>query len=178
MRLLKDIRSVFPPGTEHLSTEELLRCLTGLAEAPWADLRGKALDDRGLARLLRPYEVKSKNIRIHEYGDPDGRVVKGYERVVFADSWERYLAPEGRLDPDGDEGSRVSYPSSESATSATRQEPATDKGVLTCDVAHVAPVAELRGDDSDVAHDQRCIMAEVDHSPLDGTRPSHRRVAI
>jgi len=84
VRLLADLRDLF---CEHdkLSTETLLERLTAIDDAPWADLRGKALDPRGLSRRLAKYEVAPKNIRI------DGHVSKGYERADLVDAWSRYL---------------------------------------------------------------------------------------
>lgn len=94
VRLLADIRTVFR-DLDTMSTADLIDALTGLDEAPWADLRGKPLDSRKLASRLRPYDVRSKNIRDGE------RVTKGYARADFADPWTRYLGPptEGTATP-------------------------------------------------------------------------------
>jgi hypothetical protein len=82
--LLRDLRAVF--GTaEQLATEEVLKRLVALEESPWGDLRGKPLDARGLARRLKPYDVRPANIR-------DGEEVrKGYRRADLRDPWMRYL---------------------------------------------------------------------------------------
>ena len=58
-----------------------------MRRSPWHDLRGKPLDERGLAHRLRQYDIKSKNIRT------DGSVSKGYARGDFQDVWDRYLPP-------------------------------------------------------------------------------------
>ena len=58
-----------------------------MAEAPWSDLRGKPLNERGLATRLRQYGIKPKVIRI---GDSTPR---GYARESFHDAWQAYLAP-------------------------------------------------------------------------------------
>ncbi|MGD0894554.1 MAG: DUF3631 domain-containing protein [Acidimicrobiales bacterium] len=84
IRLLDDLRSVFGER-EHLSTEEILAALVALEDAPWADLRGKPLDARSLARRLARYEVKPRTVRI---GD---RTSKGYSRADLFDPWSRYL---------------------------------------------------------------------------------------
>jgi hypothetical protein len=42
------------------------------------------MDARGLAKLLKAYRIRSKQVRI----DQDNR--KGYEREDFEDAWERY----------------------------------------------------------------------------------------
>jgi Protein of unknown function (DUF3631) len=48
-------------------------------------MKGKPLDDRGLAVRLRRYEVKPKVIR---FGQTTAR---GYLREDFEDVWPRYL---------------------------------------------------------------------------------------
>jgi hypothetical protein len=50
-------------------------------------LRVTGLDARGLAKILKKYEIRSKNVRVA------GAVVKGYAREDFADDWSRYLPP-------------------------------------------------------------------------------------
>jgi hypothetical protein len=86
IRLLADLRRIF----EHritLATEEILEALHKLDDAPWADLRGQALDPRGLARLLSPYDVTATKVKIA------GRSVRGYRHEDLADAWIRYLPP-------------------------------------------------------------------------------------
>jgi Protein of unknown function (DUF3631) len=82
--LLRDLRAVWH-GKEAMATERLLELLHDLEESPWGDLRGKPLDARGLARRLRPYEVRPTTIRV---GDA---TPKGYRREDLADAWSRYL---------------------------------------------------------------------------------------
>jgi hypothetical protein len=89
IRLLSDIRGIFGDG-DALQTEAILGALHGLVESPWADIKGKPLNDRGLASRLRPYGIKPKVLRI---GDATPR---GYARVDFHDAWLRYLGPAHR----------------------------------------------------------------------------------
>ncbi len=84
IRLLGDLRKVFGEA-ESKSTETILAALNNLDESPWGDLRGKPLNDRGLAYRLRKYGVKPKPIR---FGDTTAR---GYERADLHDVWDRYL---------------------------------------------------------------------------------------
>jgi hypothetical protein len=86
IRLLEDIRTAFQ-GDDKLSTEQLLSRLISLPESPWANLKGKPLDDRGLAARLRKYEVRPKTIRVGNH------TPRGYERTDFEDPWARYLSP-------------------------------------------------------------------------------------
>ena len=87
VRLLGDVRRVFDErGVDRLSSEELVKALRADDEAPWDDLRGRPLTPRVLGRLLGPYGVKSRSIRLD-----DGRIPRGYLRASFEDAWERYL---------------------------------------------------------------------------------------
>ena len=94
LRLLADIRAVFDrASSDQLTTMRLLDRLNENDEAPWGNLRGQPLDARGLARLLKPYEIKPTTIR-HSISN----TAKGYRRGDFHDAWDRYLPlspPEG-----------------------------------------------------------------------------------
>jgi hypothetical protein len=93
LRLLADLRVVFG-ATDRMGTETVLARLVELDESPWADLRGKALDSRGLAYRLKPYGVNSTKVKI---GDAS---VRGYRREDLHDAWQRYLpAPAGEAEP-------------------------------------------------------------------------------
>jgi len=73
VRLLTDVRAVLiAEGTDRLSTETLLAKLCAMAEAPWADLRGKHLDARSLGRRLGMYDVHSHQFKVA------GEKVRGY----------------------------------------------------------------------------------------------------
>jgi hypothetical protein len=81
VRLLANIREVL--DAEKLPTKVLLEKLHAISESPWRDLRGKPLDDRGLANRLRQYDIKSKDIRT------GAGTLKGYYRTDFQDAWVR-----------------------------------------------------------------------------------------
>jgi hypothetical protein len=84
VKLLQDLRTIFAQD-EQLPTEAILHALHTLEESPWGDLKGKALDARGLAQRLRAYEIKPGTIR------DGGSTPKGYRRIDFVDAWSRYL---------------------------------------------------------------------------------------
>lgn len=86
MRLLSDLRDVFD-GADALHTAEILGALCKIEEAPWGNWFGKPLDARGLARLLKPYDVRPTTVTIA------GRTLKGYHRESLHDAWRRYLGP-------------------------------------------------------------------------------------
>ncbi|RUU96658.1 DUF3631 domain-containing protein [Mesorhizobium sp. M1A.F.Ca.IN.020.06.1.1] len=84
VKLLGDVKTIFGQD-EVLATESILRRLCDLDESQWADMKGKPLDDRGLANKLRPYGIKPKVVRIGT------ATPRGYQRTDFVDAWQRYL---------------------------------------------------------------------------------------
>jgi hypothetical protein len=150
VRLLADLRQLFTDA-EALYTSTLVEALHQLEDAPWADWYGHPLTTRDLAKLLRPYQVESKNIREHGTGAPR----KGYVRADLQDAWARYvplhpLQALQELEPAGQSGNgHVADLPQPSATSATSPGHVADVAealipsatCLTCDVAHVADVA-------------------------------------
>jgi len=84
VRLLMDLRVIFGSDRE-LPSKVILDRLIALPESPWGDLRGKPLDDRGLAKRLRPYSVKPTTIRMGT------TTPRGYLRADLEDQWRRYL---------------------------------------------------------------------------------------
>ncbi|HEY5710660.1 MAG TPA: DUF3631 domain-containing protein [Allosphingosinicella sp.] len=85
IRLLHDLRAIFGEQ-DQLPTGTILASLHALEESPWGDLRGKPLDAIGLARRLRPYEIRPTTFR------ELGVTIKGYRRGDMTDAWSRYLA--------------------------------------------------------------------------------------
>ena len=83
LRLLSDIREVFPVGEEKLSTKELILRLTDLEEAPWN--YQERFNAYTIARMLKDYSVRPK-----PFG---GGKVRGYYRKSLEDPWSRYLEP-------------------------------------------------------------------------------------
>ena len=84
VRLLQDLRKVF--GEEQAKfTIDIINKLVEMEESPWGDLKGKPIDARRLSRLLEPYGVTRKQVRIGE------KTGKGYTREDLHDPWGRYL---------------------------------------------------------------------------------------
>ncbi|MFD0276902.1 DUF3631 domain-containing protein [Kitasatospora sp. NPDC127111] len=117
IRLLADLRDIFN-GAERMLSAELVDQLTAMDDAPWADLDGKPLTTRALARMLGDYvtadndPIKPRNIKTGPR-----TVAKGYYATDLADAWLRYCP----------------LRSQESATSAT---------AATAQVRPLFPVAE------------------------------------
>jgi hypothetical protein len=83
--LLADLKTVFG-GAQQMTTATILHELHILPESPWNDLKGKPLNDRGLAVRLRQYSIKPKVVRIDEL-----TTARGYTAESLHDAWETYL---------------------------------------------------------------------------------------
>ena len=140
IRLLSDLRDIFGDAPQ-MTTGALLEALKNLPEAPWNDLKGKPLNERGLATRLRQYNVRSKNLNLGGESRP-----KGYTREDLWDAWERYLPSP--------------LPSADrSATSATR---ATEPDYTGPEVADVADTERSVADDWEEENaDEYSTVAEV-----------------
>jgi Protein of unknown function (DUF3631) len=87
VRLLRDIRAVFDDeGADRIASARLAELLSSFEESPWGPQYGKPFDARALARLLRPFSIRPRSIRIDDIATP-----KGYLRDQFTDAWARYL---------------------------------------------------------------------------------------
>jgi len=86
-KLLYDIRDVFESHPEErIFSDELVEALKDKKESPWCDWRrGKGLTQNGLAKLLKPFSIRSKTMRI---GD---KLRKGYSAECFRDAFKRYI---------------------------------------------------------------------------------------
>jgi hypothetical protein len=122
-RLLEDLRAVFGDA-DALWTEVILGRLHGLDEAPWGDWYGKPLDARHLAKLLRPYGPKSRDVR------GDGVVRKGYYREELDEVWRRYAS--GGSATSATSATPLASPVADVAPVADTQEPLCDR----CDEPH------------------------------------------
>ena len=86
VRLLADLRAVF--GDERtMSSVDVLEQLNALEESPWgAWHEGAGLRPRDLGRLLRPFGIKTKNVRVD-----DDKILKGLHHDDLEAEWVRYL---------------------------------------------------------------------------------------
>lgn len=110
IRLLADLRTIFGDA-DALHTKTILQRLCAgeenrlAADAPWGDLRGKPLGSRGLATMLKRYQISSKKVWA------DGKSLQGYSREQLWDVWSRYLPPLGSAEAEGMEGVEGAAPS-------------------------------------------------------------------
>ncbi len=61
-----------------------------MEEQPWPEFNnGKVITPPQLARSLKPFGIKPRDIRLDSKAG-----IKGYQRVDFIDAWSRYLPTE------------------------------------------------------------------------------------
>ncbi len=86
-RLLRDVRTVVV-DRDRMFSADIVAALVADDESEWADLFGKPLDQKRLAKELKRYGVRSNTIRIGE-GRAKGYHVDGDDGLGQA--WRRYL---------------------------------------------------------------------------------------
>jgi putative DNA primase/helicase len=84
--LLRDIRQVFEmEGGAAIHTSVLAEALLTLDDSRWGDWnRGRGINGKGIAKLLKPYQVKSRQIKIH------GVNKHGYQLASFERVFQKY----------------------------------------------------------------------------------------
>lgn len=82
LTLLRDLRAVWPESTDKYETSLLIDKLKALEESPWSEHQ---LTPRKLARMLKPFDVGPKTIRIGE------RLAKGYIWSELEELFTLYL---------------------------------------------------------------------------------------
>jgi hypothetical protein len=87
---LNDIRTVFNEcNVPSLSSKEVCNQLVAMEESSWESWRhGRPLSPVQLARLLRPFEIESRDLWQNK------RCLKGYAIEDFRDAFDRYLPSE------------------------------------------------------------------------------------
>jgi hypothetical protein len=100
-RLLEDLRTVI--SGDRMPSDQIVAGLCSLEESPWGGYSyewGHSLDPRNLAKLLKPYGIRPKQMRFPGLG-----IKSGYLRAAFEDAWSRYLGH-----PDDSNTSNMPYP--------------------------------------------------------------------
>jgi len=93
--LLSDIRLIFDSKTiiDDISSSDLAKALGGIETSPWGEWnQGKPISTTKVARLLKPYGIKPRNLRAHH----------GYVRNDFLEAWSLYLRPQSDTNDTGD----------------------------------------------------------------------------
>ena len=83
VRLLADIRQVWPKSAPHVGTSDLLERLRNLDDSPWSELN---VTPRRLAKWLGGFKITPRQVRIGSL------TVKGYLRLHLDEVFGRYLA--------------------------------------------------------------------------------------
>ena len=84
LRLLHDLRTIWPAGEHVAATADLLARLRAVEDAPWA--AECELNPRRLARMLRPFGIEPRKVRL------GAGTAKGYIRDILDEACARYLA--------------------------------------------------------------------------------------
>ncbi len=87
--LLGDIKEIFDTeGVDKLTSTDLTKALANREDRDWAEWGNgqKPITPNQLARLLRPFNIAPRTIRL-----PDGTTAKGYCLEMFKDTFERFL---------------------------------------------------------------------------------------
>jgi hypothetical protein len=85
IKLLADLRRIWPDGKPHMLTVTLLDALKRIPDSPWGE-SGRELTPRGLATMLRPFGPAPRQVRAD-----GGATGKGYLRSEFEEPFCRYL---------------------------------------------------------------------------------------
>lgn len=145
-QLMGDIDAAFDAKREtKLCSVDLIEALVSDPDAPWATWnRGKPLTPRQLAKLLAPYGIKSRTVRVKQH------TPKGYELAQFEDATARYrgttpgLPPRRNISPEALPGRGCSVADADAATRNTLANPQLGNGTTAAghepvDVAHQPP---------------------------------------
>jgi len=132
-RLLADLYEVFGEA-DALYSKTILDRLHAIEEGPWADWYGRALTARDLAKLLRPYGVRSRKLREGGTTEP----LQGYARRDLHEPWLRYVPTPAQPEHAAHEPEAAGQPCSVHVPDAD-----SPSGTgLTCDVPDVPAVAQ------------------------------------
>lgn len=156
--LLADLRELFrAKGVDRLPSADIIAALGTMEDRPWPEWRnGKPITARQLARLLAPFQIAPKAIRV------DDKTPRGYLREQFADALARY-AP---LDPQQPQQATGDAEKPESVTrNSERAVAGADSGESSDGDCTVAGVADQTGGlgeevDTEAAEERAAIEAE------------------
>jgi hypothetical protein len=148
VRLLRDVQNVFGDRGRMFSAD-IIAALVASDQSEWSDLRGKPLDTLRLAKELKRYGVRPKDVRIDGSAAKKGYQVDGDDGLGQA--WRRYLPQPGAGSRDsrdlgngaGDDDSDPRHSRDSRDTAATAETPS-EQAVLHT-VAPVAAVAARDG---------------------------------
>jgi hypothetical protein len=88
LRLLCDLRDVWPEGESAAFSADLLESLKAIGDSPWAE--DEKFNGRKLAWFLRPFGVESRQVRV------GSKTAKGYLLAEVEPVFVRYFGSEGK----------------------------------------------------------------------------------
>jgi hypothetical protein len=153
--LLADIRDAFSEETT-ISTASLLAKLNELEESPWgARRRGEGLNARGLAKMLRPFGIKSRTVRLA------AGTARGYRYEQLEGTFARHL-------PEATQVTQVTHPAPGLERDVSDVSDVSDSG----GVGHDRPPAHRRRAGRPLASQGRLDLREVqDRGAAEGAAP-------
>src|SRR4030095_1798697 len=166
--LLEDFHQLFTAGQkERLASADVVSALHQLEERPWSEWgrQAKPITAPQVARLLAPFGITSKNIRI------GADTPKGYEREDFVDAWTRYVPLLSATAPHMSNGAGLQgvasatqiFPSS--ATAPHMSNGAGLQGVASATMSNHTPVADTGGQTMSFAA-ECVVVADRDGKPV------------
>jgi hypothetical protein len=98
VELLRDLRAQFEKhSVDAMSSKKLCVALNAIEEAQWGSWgsrrRQPGLTERDVARLLSPFGIRPRTIRLPEATNTPQPTRKGYRFEQLVDAFERYLPP-------------------------------------------------------------------------------------
>ncbi|HZN37786.1 MAG TPA: DUF3631 domain-containing protein [Planctomycetota bacterium] len=96
VQLLKDLQQLFSAAdADRLSSAGIVAELAKLEDRPWPEYRNeRPITANQLAKLLKPFGVSPKTIRLQGDWTP-----KGYAKADFEEAWARYLSSDAEAPP-------------------------------------------------------------------------------
>jgi putative DNA primase/helicase len=91
IQMLADLREIFESrGTDRLPSKDVIAALVAREDRSWPEWRrGQPISEIGVAKLLKPFGIGPKGIRMK-----DGTTPRGYLRADLEDCFSRYLPSE------------------------------------------------------------------------------------
>jgi hypothetical protein len=91
LKLLADVRSVWPASTAHMATATLLEKLKEIPDSPWSDYGKNGMNARALSKMLRPFGAEPRQVRTVAGN------LKGYQFAELEQAFSRYLPAMGAI---------------------------------------------------------------------------------
>jgi hypothetical protein len=105
VQLLYDLRVLYElSGNRHLASDETIAWLKQLPDAPWATWTRNGISPFYLNKLLGPFGIKTKNVRLGE------QTLKGLHKAELEDAFQRYLEAEEESEVDALNGASSGDP--------------------------------------------------------------------